>query len=224
MRMGMRALVAGAIATIAAGSASAAITGSKHDFRAVGGGTPIAGVTDICGSCHVPHRPLMNVPLWAHAFSTQDYYLYNSNASYIGPNTAAYDAASGSRNAFTGSMAKTCLGCHDGTVAVAGATFITTASSNWIMWDTDTNAAGPVGGATGNVNLGLKGSHPVGVNYSTVQTNQPTEYKATPTGSVVLENGRVQCVSCHNAHAKTATKMLVEANTNSALCMECHTK
>src|SRR5512142_1910499 len=77
MRMRTRALVAGAIATVVAGSAGAAITGSKHDFRAVGGGTPITGVTDICGSCHVPHRPLMNVPLWAHAFSTQDYYLYN---------------------------------------------------------------------------------------------------------------------------------------------------
>ena len=63
------ALVAGLIGTLAVGQAMAALVGSKHDF-APGGGTVISGVTESCKTCHVPHKPLMNVPLWAHTLSS----------------------------------------------------------------------------------------------------------------------------------------------------------
>jgi len=222
MKTETRMMLAAAVVVALAAPAGAAITGSMHDFRAVGGGYPIAGVTDICSACHVAHRPLMNVPLWAHAFSTYDYYLFNSNPTYISPNTGKYDAASGVRWNFAGSMSKTCLGCHDGSVAVAGATYIARASVNWMMWDMTAPNNGAVGGGIGVASDGLKGSHPVGITYAGVLP--AGEFKAAPTGSVVLENGKVQCVSCHNAHARTATDMLVEANTNSALCLECHVK
>lgn len=216
MRMTRLTGVAITMAMIAA-PAMAVITGSKHDFRAVGGGYPIAGVTDICSSCHVPHQPLMNVPLWGHALSTHTFQLYNTNAQYSGINTAAYNA---SPEAFSGSMSRACLSCHDGSVAVVGATFITQASANWMLYD---NGA-KVGGGTGVPDSGMKGSHPVAVNYNTVRTNQPTEYAniaADP--DVHLEANLVQCTTCHNAHNEFA-RMLVKANTNSALCLTCHTK
>ncbi len=207
------AMIAGLIGTLAAGQAFAAFAGSKHDFSATGG-TPIAGVTESCKACHVPHKPLMNVPLWAHALSSFTYNLYNTNAGYTGPNGAAYDASPAS---LAGSKSALCLSCHDGTVAVAGTTYVGTGN---IMWDNGA-AAGKA-----NPNNGMRGSHPIAVNYATVRTNQPTEYNdITADPAVKLAASKVQCTSCHNPHNKVAgTKMLVKANTASALCITCHNK
>ncbi len=160
----------------------------------------------------------MNVPLWAHALSTYQYNLYNANATYIGPNTAAYDA---SPTNLAGQRSRMCLSCHDGTVAVAGTTYVT--AVNNILWN-DGAAAGGIGSP--NPNNGLKGSHPIAVNYATVRTNQATEYKdisADP--DVKLETNKVQCTSCHEPHNKVVgTKMLNKSNASSALCTTCHNK
>ena len=208
------ALAAGLIGTLAVGQALAGLVGSKHDFVQGGAGTPISGVTESCKVCHVPHKPLMNTPLWAHALSSYSYNLYNTNAGYAGPNGAAYDASPAS---LAGSKSALCLSCHDGTVAVAGTTYVGTGN---IMW----NNGAAAGGA--NPSNGLRGSHPIAVNYATVRTNQASEYNdITADAAVKLAASKVQCTTCHNAHNKVAgTKMLVKANTASALCVTCHNK
>ncbi len=210
------ALVAGLIGTFAVGQAQAGLAGSKHDFTATGG-TPISGVTESCKTCHVPHKPLMNVPLWAHALSSYSYNLYNTNTNYAGPNSAAYDASPAS---LAGSKSALCLSCHDGTVAVAGTTYVGTGN---ILWN---NGAAAGGQGSANPNSGLRGSHPIAVDYAAVRTNQASEYKdITADTAVKLASSKVQCTSCHNPHNKvTGTKMLVKANTNSALCTTCHNK
>lgn len=212
-------VAAGALAVtlLASPSLWAGITGSKHDFREAGGGYPLPGITDICSTCHVPHKPLMSVPLWAHTLSSATYYLYNTNPSYTGPNTAAYDT---SPAPLSGSMSRACLSCHDGTVAVAGTRYLTRDSSAWILYDENAQRVG----GPGDPSTGLRGSHPIAVNYATVRANQPTEYSDISTHpSVKLERNKVQCVTCHNAHFKFPN-MLVMANTNSALCLTCHNK
>lgn len=206
-------LVAGLALIFISNQVFAGITGSKHDFTS-GGGTPIVGVTELCKTCHVPHKPKLNVPLWAHALSTYNYNLYNMNPNYTGPNSAAYDTSPAS---LADSKSALCLSCHDGTVAVAGTTYVGTGK---IMWDN--------GAATGsaNPNNGLRGSHPIAVTYATVRTNQPSDYKDIFADTdVKLSLGKVQCTSCHNPHMKVAgTKMLVKSNANSALCTTCHDK
>ena len=210
-------LAMGLLMALAVGPAQAALAGSKHDFTATGG-TPIAGVTEKCKSCHVPHKPLMNVPLWAHALSTYTYNLYGTNASYTAGNAAAYDA---SPAGLVGTKSQLCLSCHDGTVAVAGTTYVGAAGN--IMWNNNT-AAGGLGSASPN--NGLMGSHPIAVNYVTVRTAQTAEYAdiaADP--DVKLQANKVQCTSCHEPHLSVAgTKMLVKSNANSALCTTCHIK
>lgn len=212
-------IMAAGLLVAAAGPALAGVAGSKHDFTATGG-YPITGVTEMCKTCHVPHRPLINVPLWAHNLSTYSYQLYNTNASYIGPNSAAYDASPAN---LSGTRSRLCLSCHDGTVAVAGTSYIQNTSATWILWD---NGAAVGGQGSANPSIGLKGSHPVSVNYATVRTNQGTEYKdiaADP--DVKLEASKVQCSSCHDPHMKVAgSKMLVKSNASSALCTTCHNK
>lgn len=187
---------------------------SKHDFVATDTGVPIAGVTEMCRTCHWPHRPIQNVPLWSHTLSGGTFQMYNTNATYSGLNTARYDA---SPNSFTGSASRACLSCHDGTVAVAGATFISNASVNWMLYD----GGVPVAGGAGST--GLKGSHPVGVTYAGILP--AADYNAIPAADPVqLENGKVQCTSCHNAHLMTYTKFLVKSNAASAICTTCHNK
>lgn len=204
-------------AAVLAAPAMAGLAGSRHDFTATGG-TPVTGVTEMCVTCHVPHRPLMNVPLWAHALSTYSYQLYNTNASYNRPNSAAYDASPAN---LSGSRSRLCLSCHDGTVAVAGTTYIPATDSHNILWS-DGAATGGQGSA--NPNPGLKGSHPIAVNYATVRTNQPTEFKdITADPDVKLELSKVQCTSCHNPHNKFSN-MLVKSNAGSAVCLTCHNK
>ena len=191
----------------------AGIAGSKHDFTATGG-TPIAGVSETCKTCHVPHKPKMNVPLWVHALSSYTYNLYNTNTGYGGSNGAAYDA---SPTSLASSKSVLCLSCHDGTVAVAGTTYVGTGN---IMW----NDGAAAGGA--NPSNGLRGSHPIAVNYATVRANQVSDYNdITGNADVKLEASKVQCASCHNPHNKVVgTKMLVKSNLSSALCITCHNK
>ena len=211
-----RLAVTGAV-MLSAGVAQGAIATSKHDFTA-SGGYPIAGVTEICITCHVPHQTKMNVPLWAHSMSTYTYITYNQNTSYISGNTAAYDA---SPSALTGSMSRACLGCHDGTVAVSGTNYITQASAFWMLYDDGVKVGGQ---ASANPTAGLKGSHPIAIAYNSATLLPAGEFKdiaADP--AVKLEASKVQCISCHNAHNKFP-KMLVKSNAASALCLTCHTK
>lgn len=217
MKMSRLVTAVAAMAVLGLASAGrAAINGSNHDFTGPGS-FDVPGVTDTCSPCHVPHKPKQNVPLWGHTLTGASYNLYNTNASYSSGNGAYYNS---SPESFTGSNTRACLSCHDGTVAVErNGVFLTSALNpgGWILWNN--GAATAAGNASG-----LLGSHPIGVNYTTLQAAKPTEFAAAPPAAIKLEGGNmVQCTSCHNAH-NVNPKMLVMANTNSALCLGCHTK
>jgi predicted CXXCH cytochrome family protein len=158
---------------------------------------------EVCRPCHTPHNAIPNVqPIWNHQLSTATWTLFEGA-----------DAAS-----LTSSDSRLCLSCHDGTVALDS-----------------------YGGATGSVfisgrkNLGtdLTTSHPIGVDYPIGSTrfNQPDangsirDSVETPTGqSATLDDGKVQCTSCHFAHGSRASygMFLRVDNTGSKLCMSCH--
>jgi len=199
----------------------AAINGSKHDFTTGGtGAIKDASITDTCGTCHVPHKPLQNVPLWAHALSVQTFNLYNKNTDYAGgvAKNLAYDADPAT---LTGTVSDACLSCHDGTVNVITTLKMTSGMGGYMMWDNGAAVGGPGASTTG-----LKGSHPIGVNYVTIRAADGAGYKDPATfTNVSIPGSKVQCNSCHDAHNKAGTvKMLVATNANSALCIECHNK
>lgn len=158
---------------------------------------------EVCRPCHTPHNASTEVGyLWNHALSTATWTLFQ-------------DA---DLNSVMSSSSRLCLSCHDGTVAI----------------DSYGGATGTVK-LTGTKNLGtdLTLSHPIGVEYPTsTRYNQPDPVTGqirdpveTPAGqSAVLEEGKVQCGSCHYAHGSRAAygMFLRVDNTGSALCMTCH--
>ncbi len=161
---------------------------------------------EICRPCHTPHNASTEVGyIWNHQLSTATWTLHE-------------DADPASVNS---SASRLCLSCHDGTVAIdsygglTGTVFMGTVSPRK------------------NLGTNLTNTHPIGVLYPTsTRYNQPDAVTGnivdpveTPAGqSAHLEDGRVQCTSCHYAHGSRAAygMFLRVDNTGSALCMTCH--
>lgn len=189
-----------------AGTSWGAIAGSKHDFSSKGWANG-----EICLPCHAPHnnRASSVVVLWNHADTTAGYTMYSS----------------GSMNAAipTGPSAgsKTCLSCHDGTVALdsfggnTGTNFISASSTALLSTD-------------------LSNDHPISFTYNTSIASLDRFLKDPATansglgGTIandMLIEGKVECSSCHDVHNQyNVTKLLKKSNAGSALCTTCHTK
>jgi len=158
---------------------------------------------EVCRPCHTPHNASKEVDyLWNHELTTASWELHEE----------------ADPESVMNSSSRLCLSCHDGTVAI--------------------DSYGGLNGTvflTGSKNLGtdLTNSHPIGVDYpdNAFQYNQPdgegniVDPDETPPGqSAHLEEGKVQCGSCHYAHGSRAEygMFLRVDNTGSALCMTCH--
>ncbi|MBE0641559.1 MAG: hypothetical protein IH599_05945 [Bacteroidales bacterium] len=80
----------------------------------------------------------------------------------------------------------------------------------------------------GNANLStdLSDDHPISFLYSAALAAADGELvnPAVLPGPVRLENGKVQCISCHDPHTNLFTDFLVISSENSSLCMACHQK
>lgn len=100
------------------------------------------------------------------------------------------------------SISRSCLTCHDGTIAQN----IATATS------------GPF---TGQVAAG--GGHSVGMDYALAQIRSRGKLKplAVAEAAVQFENGQVGCTSCHNPASRLRFKLVMD-NAGSRLCYSCH--
>lgn len=181
------------------------IAGSAHDFSDQGWGT-----SEICLPCHTPHfgdLTVADAPLWNHEVTAATFTLYDSptlDASDLGQPEGA---------------SKLCLSCHDGTVALdsyGGST-----GSNIIP---------------GHVRIGtdLSDDHPVSFTYNTTLATadgglfDPSTANSGLGGTItedMLFSDQLQCATCHDVHNSSGVdKLLVLANTGSALCLTCHNK
>ena len=186
---------------LVATSASAVITGSAHDFSALGWNTG----GEICEACHAPHnnQNTAGEVLWNHDITATATFILYSNPASLDATPLQPQGSS-----------KLCLSCHDGTVALdsfggaTGTTFIT---------------------GTSLVGTDLSNDHPISFAYSTGGTGLNLDTGLGSLGGTIatdnLESGNVECVSCHDVHnAQAVAALLLEANTASALCLRCHAK
>jgi predicted CXXCH cytochrome family protein len=182
------------------------ILGSKHDLSAAGPG-PIKAVTesDVCLFCHAPHKGTGETPLWNHTLSQATYIPYSSSTTRarIGQPTGA---------------SKLCLSCHDGTVALG---MISSQVAPIAMQNSLTvMPPGP-----SNLGTDLSDDHPISFVYDGALASADGELKDPTTliSKVRLDHdGQMQCTSCHDPHDNRYGKFLVQDNTGSALCLNCH--
>lgn len=153
---------------------------------------------ETCGACHTPHRdqPPKAAPLWDPA----------ADLTRTFGRTATRTLAPGSSTLM-------CLRCHDGTVAKEAIAGVTRARF--------VNRQNP--GLYDAVHGGT--DHPVGIEYPLFKKGFRPVTSVVAKGTVVLPQGRVECISCHDPHNSAgAAHMLVTANSRSALCLTCHKK
>ena len=182
----------------------ASITGSKHDFH-----NQSWASGQICLPCHAPHNNVSSTGtlLWNHAASSASYTFYSS------PTMKATTPASMS------SISKTCMSCHDGTVAVD--------SFGGVTGSTSISSSNNLGTVLGN-------DHPVSIDYTTALASQKGHMydpstAASGLGSTIasdlLYQNKVECSSCHDVHNDYGVAgMLKKSNAGSALCLTCHNK
>ena len=182
------------------------ILASKHDLSAAGPGTIRATAeSDVCLFCHTPHRGTGETPLWNHAMSSATYTPYSSSTvkATIGQPSGA---------------SKLCLSCHDGTVALG----MVNSRSSPIPMRNDVTTLPP-----GRSNLGtdLSDDHPISFTYDSALVAADGQLKdpATLNQKVRLDHEQqMQCTSCHDPHNNQYGKFLVQDNTGSVLCLQCH--
>lgn len=90
-----------------------------------------------------------------------------------------------------------CMSCHDGTIAA-------------------TISAHSASGA----GSGLGANHPVGMDYQAAVRRDPSSYNdPVSNGRIILEDGKVACISCHATHDTGAVS---GSSVRHEVCIECH--
>jgi predicted CXXCH cytochrome family protein len=196
----------------AAPGMSSVIT-SKHNLSATGPGTyKAASETRVCAFCHAMHNANPVAPLWNHSVSAAVYTPYGSNtlaAAAPGQPTGA---------------SKTCLTCHDGTVALGGVKNLYPAKQPTVI-------SGLSAFLSGSSNLGtdLSNDHPVSFNYDANLAVANSELVSPALlGDMIKpdDSGQMQCTSCHDPHNDNNPKFLhtgyQAGGYGSPLCKTCH--
>ncbi|MDX2119294.1 MAG: cytochrome c3 family protein [Planctomycetota bacterium] len=183
------------------------VINSPHDLSA--GSTArirAASEDQVCIFCHTPHNASPAAPLWNRLLSPAAYSIYTSRALNAKPGQP------------TGSS-KLCLSCHDGTIALGS---VLSRGTPIQM------SGGVIAMPAGASNLGtdLRDDHPISFAFDTTLAAKDVKLRspATLPPEIKLDSNReLQCTTCHDAHNNAFGKFLVKRNTNSELCISCHT-
>ncbi|HDO27954.1 MAG TPA: cytochrome C [Bacteroidetes bacterium] len=188
---------------------------SHHDFKrsSWGGNSP-------CTPCHITRSGSTKIPsspIWSKRDTVSIYQVYSSTTLNSYPSLPS-------------GKSKQCLACHDETVANAN------------------HMVGPPGKSS--LHISLRNSHPISFVYDANLAmtdhglNDPSTTLSGLGGTIeedLLEDGRMECTSCHDVHnisrqdsferdnlndskghAGRTFFSLRKSNTGSALCLTCH--
>ena len=205
-----------ALARVAPAAKISDVANTNHNLSASGPGSVKAvSETQICVFCHTPHSPgnVPVAPLWNRQLSGATYTTYTSGS--IEANAAELAAG-------PGGSSKLCLSCHDGTLAIANVDVLNNQTNVTVnMTGTGpggTIPPGPYGaqsGFTRNLGVDLTNDHPISFTYDATLAAADGELRipdgvnvgtrvagVAPKPRLPLENGRLQCASCHDPHLR----------------------
>lgn len=184
---------------------SQSVVNTVHNLSASGPGTIKAvSESEVCIFCHTPHNSKPAAPLWNRNDPGATYILYSSSTVQSVPGQP--DGSS-----------TLCLSCHDGTIALGN---VLSRSSD-ISFSAGITKMPP---GMSNLTTDLSDDHPVSFLYNSALSAADGQLKDPSAISypVSLENGKVQCTSCHDPHVNLYTDFLVTSNRFSELCFKCH--
>ena len=184
---------------------SQSVVNTVHNLSVSGpGNVKASSEQEVCVFCHTPHNSNPIAPLWNRSIPGSTYTIYKSSTQ-----KAVIGQPDGS--------SILCLSCHDGTIALG----------NLVNSSSDISfASGITTMPSGKTNLttDLSNDHPISFTYDAALANADGQL-FDPAGlpqQIQLENGKLQCTSCHDAHSNGNTKFLVETTQGSQLCLFCH--
>lgn len=182
----------------AARAPKSAVFGSAHDFKTAGTFSAGGASYTLCNFCHIAHK-FGSAPtgpsylLWNHTLSqVASYNVYSSDSMRSTPTDLGGQLT----------VSNLCLSCHDGTVAidswyeaVAGKNYQPLPQGNYSMPDAMTVKD-------------LSKQHPVNFTYPDATTAAAIGIlpaadlnSVDGNGNVPLFQGKMQCATCHDAHA-----------------------
>jgi len=224
-------MVVVAFALMSATAAMAVIKDSKHDLSStsLNGGIHANNGVSACQFCHTPHLgtnpSVVGAPLWNRSISgAADYTAAGGGVSY-----RVYGAASAGIAGVTlgttvvnapGPNSKTCLSCHDGTLAL-GDVLVGADSTAY----TDPSArltGGMLTSGPGALTTDLTNEHPVG--FTVVAGRGGTDTVVNMEGhGAKFYSGTMECGTCHDPHMTgDATRPKFMRMVYSTKCTDCH--
>ena len=244
-------LVVLAVMLLGASSAMAAITGSKHDLSATGGGTIKANAgqsnDEICVYCHTPHGAntgFVGAPLWNKAadYSGNPFKMYGASST----NTAGTTLAGSSTDVQPNNPSKACLSCHDGVNAInsmvnaPGSGGYNPSGASVAFGGTAAGSDKTMPSGITQIGTDLTNDHPISITYNAgkaslkATTETLIDTWTTPSGgntiADLLRSNKVECSSCHDPHLGEndtflrRTKGAGFSNEGSKVCLSCHAK
>ena len=172
--------------------------GAIAELKSPGG----SGTCIFCHTTHAKGGPMG--PKWKSKDQGKIYILYNSST---------IDAVPGQPDG----SSILCLSCHDGTTALGNI-------SNTSPHLSFGKGGSPNLNGSYNLSTDLSDDHPISFIYSSSIAAIDGQLKdpATIMQPVSLENGKVQCTTCHDPHNQMYEYFLVVPNRFSDLCLKCH--
>ena len=209
------------------------VRSTRHNLSAAadGSATPTGTVpvrvvkasseTQVCVFCHTPHaaeaisvgsgETALGAPLWNRKLSQQTYTKYNSSSM---------EADAAELASAPGGSSKLCLSCHDGTMGIDKVNALNGAKNQTIAMSggvTTMPAGAATTGFTRDLTTDLSNDHPISFTYNAALAGADGELRG-PDGVTVgtrvangarpkmpLENGQMQCATCHDPHLNDRT-------------------